>query len=148
MPRRIHLICISSFQGTFHPISLESYCMTAGCRICLKINFKSLLWAQVKAGSYFSSVCLPFLVGGVFCVFYLQISRLRFHFANLSKRVSWSIDRTLRLLLLYILMPSRSYGLVFVMGSLFDKLRIYIEKMNQSETEGSKIGTKSPGNDN
>jgi hypothetical protein len=42
-------------------------------------------------------------------------------------------------------MPSRSFGLVFVMGSLFDKLRMYLEKMNQNEGEDSKIGVKSPG---
>jgi hypothetical protein len=47
--------------------------------------------------------------------------------------------------LILVLMPSRSFGLVFVMGSLFDKLRIYFEKLNQSEAEESKIGAKTAG---
>ena len=42
-------------------------------------------------------------------------------------------------------MHSRSFGLVFVMGSLFDKLRMYLEKLNQSEGEDSKTGVKMTG---
>ncbi|XP_028407738.1 uncharacterized protein LOC114530326 [Dendronephthya gigantea] len=39
-------------------------------------------------------------------------------------------------------MPTRSYGLFYVMGSFLEKLRIYFEKMNQGEANENKMGTK------
>ena len=43
-------------------------------------------------------------------------------------------------------MRARSFGLVFVMGSFLEKLRIYVEKFYpQSAAEESKSGGKTPG---